>query len=188
MKATILSKEVLYKKWGEYALYTIAYTRTDGIVEEQKREMQHSGNGAAVLLYNVERKTVLLVQQFRLAALLTGHDTGVLTEVCAGLVEQDDPTYTIIKEIKEELGLTVHNVSYHFSAYATPGAKTEKISFFTAPYDKLPIDLKQGLASEQEDIIVLELPFDEAYEGITNGSIVDAKTIILLQFAKINLF
>ncbi|HMP32619.1 MAG TPA: NUDIX domain-containing protein, partial [Saprospiraceae bacterium] len=130
MKAKILEKEVLTHRWAEYSQYTLEYTRNDGQVEIQKREMQDTGHGAAVLLYNIERRSVVLIEQFRLAALLYGHPTGVITEVCAGLVEDDDPKATIIREIQEEIGIEVQDVAYIFSAYSTPGAKTEKTHYF----------------------------------------------------------
>ena len=189
MKAKIIQKNILSNKWAEYAEYQILYTATDGREEIQKREIQDSGNGAAVLLYNLQKRTVLLIQQYRLAAFLNGHDTGILTEVCAGLVEQNDPEYTIKKEIREETGLQIDEVKYLFKAYATPGAKTELIYFFTAEYDKdIVSGSSQGLMHEQEDILLFEMGFDDAYNNIFTGEIQDSKTIILLQFAKQHIF
>ncbi len=183
MKAKILEKEILSNRWGEYSQYTLEYIRNDGRVEIQKREMQDTGHGAAVLLYNKERRTIVLIEQFRLAALLYGHSTGVITEACAGLVDDGDPHATIIKEIKEETGLTIEKADYIFSAFSTPGAKTEKTHYFIAHYDDLQSQHTMGLEEEQEDIIVKEMPFEAAYEAIFNGDIEDAKTIILLQYA-----
>jgi GDP-mannose pyrophosphatase NudK len=188
MKAKIIVKEILSKRWAEYSQYTLEYTRNDGRIEIQKREMQDTGHGAAVLLYNLKRKTIILIEQFRLAALLYGHPTGVITEVCAGLVENDDPEETARREIQEETGVIVENVQYLFSAYSTPGAKTEKTHYFIAEYDALPENPHMGLEEEQEDIIVKEWSFDLAYQCIFTGEIEDAKTIILLQYADKYLF
>ena len=183
MKAKILEKEILSKRWAEYAQYTLEYTRFDGKVEIQKREMQDTGHGSAVLLYNEEKRTVVLIEQFRLAALLYGHPTGVITEVCAGLVENNDPVATIIKEIKEETGMTVSEVKFLFSGYSSPGAKTEMTHYFIAAYESFSEVYAAGLEEEQEDIIVKEVNFDDAYNSIFNGQIEDSKTIILLQYA-----
>ncbi|MCB0645995.1 MAG: NUDIX domain-containing protein [Saprospiraceae bacterium] len=188
MKAIINEKKILSNKWGEYAEYHITYTRTDGKVEHQVREIQDNGNGAAVLLYHPVRKTVILIQQFRLASMVNGNESGILYEVPAGLVEDGDAEATIKREILEETGVMASDVKYLFSAYATPGAKTEKISFFTATYDEIIESGKNtGLDHEQEDIIIHEIPFENAYEGIGTGMIQDCKTIILLQYAKISL-
>ncbi len=183
MKAKIIEKEILSSRWAEYAQYTLEYTRNDGRTEIQKREMQDSGHGAAVLLYNKVKRSVVLIEQFRLAALLNGHPSGVITEVCAGLVENNDAVTTIKKEIKEETGITVEQVNHIFSAYSSPGAKTEMTHYFIAPYEWLAEVRSTGLEEEQEDIIVKEVNFDDAYQYIFNGQIEDSKTIILLQYA-----
>ena len=186
MKAEINEKIILSKKWGEYAEYRITYTRTDGKQEKQVREVQDSGNGAAVLLYNAEKKTIILIEQFRLATMVNGNESGILYEVPAGLVEETNPDETIKREIKEETGIEVNEVTFLFSAYATPGAKTEKIFFYIAPYDtQITSGSFMRKDDEQEDLIIHELPFEVAFEGIQNGMIQDCKTIILLQYAKI---
>jgi len=183
VKAKIIEKEILSRRWAEYAQYTLEYTRNDGRTEIQKREMQDTGHGAAVLLYNKEKRSVVLIEQFRLAALLNGHPSGVITEVCAGLVEKNDPVSTIKKEIKEETGMIIEQVSLIFSGYSSPGAKTEMTHYFIAPYERLEEVRSTGLEEEQEDIIVKEVNFDDAYQSIFNGQIEDSKTIILLQYA-----
>jgi hypothetical protein len=71
----------------------------------------------------------------------------------------------------------------------SPGAVTEKIHFFVAEYDPtMKIGSGGGLASEGEDIEVVELPIDEALEMVGDGRIVDAKTIMLLQYAALHIF
>ncbi|MNR28897.1 GDP-mannose pyrophosphatase NudK [compost metagenome] len=68
----------------------------------------------------------------------------------------------------------------------SPGAVTEILYLFTGEYNEsMKVSEGGGLASEQENIQVLEYTFDEAYAMIESGEIVDAKTIILLQHAKI---
>ncbi len=189
MKAKIIEKKIISNKWGEYADYVIEYTRMDGRKEIQHREIQDNGNGSAVLLYNLEERKVILLKQFRLASMVNGNSSGVLIEVCAGLVENNDPDGTIKKEIKEELGLIINEVEYLYKGYATPGAKTEMIFFFAAKYDQNTERIEGGgLLSEQEDIELIELDFDSAYEMIKKEEIIDLKTISLLQYAKCNIF
>lgn len=189
MKAKILDKNILSNHWAEYARYTIEYTRSDGGVENQIREIHDTGNGASVLLYNFAKREVLLIQQFRLATMLNGNESGVILEAVAGLIENEDPEASILREIREETGLEINNVEYLYNGYATPGAKTEVVYFFAASYDENTTKHKPGgLVSEQEDIVLKYMNFDEAYKGIKTGIIVDMKTITLLQYAKLNIF
>jgi GDP-mannose pyrophosphatase NudK len=189
MKAEIIEKNILSNKWAEYAEYKIEYTRSDGRKELQKREIHNCGNGATVLLYNIEKREVLLIKQFRLATMLNGNESGVLIEACAGLIEDEAPSQSMLREIKEETGYCIEDIKFLFAGYATPGAKTEKIYFFTAVYnDNTPKNEGAGLLHEQEDIELLYLPFDDALSKIYNGEIIDLKTITLLLYAQLQIF
>ena len=189
MKGTIISETIISNKWGKYATYEVDYTRKDGSKERHIREVQDSGNGATILLYNVQSKKIILVRQYRLATQLNGNHNGLLIETVAGLVEEKEHHHqTVIREAQEETGITPENVKYLYSAYATPGAKTEIIHFYIGSYMGEPSNRFKGIASENEEIEVLELPFEKAYEMIYSGDIIDAKTIILLQYARMHIF
>jgi nudix-type nucleoside diphosphatase (YffH/AdpP family) len=140
-----------------------------------------SGDGATILLYNLIEETFLITRQFRLPTFLTGNTDGMMLECCAGIVENESPEQAIKREILEELGYEIEEVKYLYSAYATPGAKTEKIYFFFAPYDhEMKKQKGGGKAEEHEEIEIVELKFQDAFQMIKDGSICDAKTIILL--------
>lgn len=166
--------------------YTLDYT-FDGKTETQHREVYDRGNGATVLLYNKAFGTVVLIRQFRLPTFLNGNKTGMVIEACAGLVDENDPADTVRREAIEETGYHIDKVQKAFSAYMSPGAVTEILHCYVAEYTK---DMKQseggGLADEHEHIQILELPFQKALEMIASGEIVDAKTIMLLQYAQIH--
>jgi nudix-type nucleoside diphosphatase (YffH/AdpP family) len=185
----ILNEAVVYSGWSTLRKYIISYTRkSDGNTEEQVREIYNSGDGAAVLLYNQQSRTVLLIKQFRLPVLLHGHVDGFILECCAGMLDLLEPEQAILKEIEEETGYQLKRVQKIFEAFATPGAHMEKIHFFTAEYDaSLRLHQGGGDASEQEDIELLEYSYDELSQLLTDGSIIDAKTIILLQWAIMHL-
>lgn len=186
-KINIKKTEILSANWAKLSKVTLDYTRDDGQVEEQKREVYDRGNGAAILLYNKIKKTIVLIKQFRLPTYLNQNESGFLIEVCAGVLEREHPEETIIRETEEETGYHVSDIKKVFQAYMSPGALTEIIHFYVAEYED---DMKKsaggGLASEHENIEVIELPFETAYDMIASGEIVDAKTIMLLQYAKIN--
>ncbi|MBD0374036.1 MAG: NUDIX domain-containing protein [Flavisolibacter sp.] len=183
----IKETEVLSQKRFALKNYSIELKKKDGLFETQQREIYEHGNAIAVLLFNKERKTVILTRQFRLASYLNGNKSGYLIEACAGLLDGDRPEEVVKKEVKEEIGYEIKKVQKVFEAYMSPGAFTEKIYFFVAEYtaeDK--ISEGGGLKEEQEEIEVMEMELEKAYALIESGEVQDAKTILLLQYAKIN--
>ena len=149
------------------------------------RETYDRGNGATILLYSPLKKTVVLTRQFRFPAFVNEHD-GMLIETCAGLLDQDDPHTCIRKETQEETGYRIENVRKVFEAFMSPGSVTERLHFFVGEYsDQDKVSEGGGLEAEGEEIEVLELPLDEALAMIDTGEIKDGKTIMLLQYAKL---
>jgi nudix-type nucleoside diphosphatase (YffH/AdpP family) len=141
-----------------------------------------------LLAYNLANRTIVLTRQFRLPAFLAGHDD-LLIEVAAGMLDNETPEKRIRAEAEQEIGYRLHDVRKVFEAFMSPGAVTEKLHFFVAEYDAaMRISSGGGLADEGEDIEVLELPVDAALAMISDGRIVDAKTIMLLQYAALHVF
>ncbi len=186
----IISTETLSNDFFPLKKVKYEQQNQDGTTEELNREVYLSSNGAAVLLYNKEKDTVILTRQFRLPTYLNKNTTGMLLEVCAGLVEEnEDPKDAIIREIEEETGYSVQEVKKIFEMYMTPGSVAEMLYFFVAEYTpQQKVNEGGGLDEENEDIQVIELPFEEAYNKIHSGEIKDAKTALLLQHARIYLF
>ncbi len=167
---------------------TFEWRRANGEWQKQDRETYDRGNGATLLPYNVKRRTVVLVRQFRYPAYVNGCDD-LLIETAAGLLDNESPENRIRAEAEEETGYRLHEVHKVFEAFMSPGAVTEKLHFFVAEYEPdMKIGSGGGLASEGEDIEVLELSIDEALAMITDGRIADAKTIMLLQYAALHIF
>ncbi|MDP1731707.1 MAG: NUDIX domain-containing protein [Devosia sp.] len=179
----IISVETLSQNWGILRKYTFEINHLDGSRQRHEREVYDRGNAAVVLLHDPRRDTIILTRQFRLPVHVSG-DKGFLIETCAGLLDGDDPETCARKEAEEETGYRVTSIRHLFDAYMSPGSVTEKLSFFIASYDAASrISAGGGLAHEGEDIGVLEFPFATALAMIASGEIVDAKTIILLQYA-----
>lgn len=184
-KVRIRSDDLLSDFWGKLRKVSFDIVRRDGTVEKQVREVYDRGNGAAVLPVDPSRGTVLLARQFRMPAYLNGHN-GYLIEACAGIVDEGDPEQTVLKEAEEELGYRLSQVEPVFEAFMSPGTMTERITCFTARYcpgDR--VSAGGGAAHEGEDIEVLELPLSRAFDMVASGDIVDAKTILLLQYARL---
>lgn len=181
-----LKKELLCDNWYRLDRVTYDFQLTNGRWESHTREAYDRGNGAAILLYNRSKRTVILTRQFRLPTYLNGNQTGFLIEACAGLLDKDNPEDCIRKETEEETGYRINSVHKIFEAYMSPGSVTEILYFFIAEYsDEMKISSGGGLLDEQESIEVMELPFKTAFEMIRTGDIRDGKTIMLLQYLKI---
>ena len=188
-KIIIKNTEVLSDNWYTLNKVTFDYQKKDDSWITQRREVYDRGNGAAILLYNKQQKTVILTRQFRLPTYLNGNSTGMTLEVCAGLLDQDNPEQCIIRETEEETGYRITNVTKVMETYMSPGAVTEILYLFVGEYDEsMRVSEGGGVAHEEENIEVIEMPLDEAYAMIESGQMQDAKTIILLQYAKINSF
>ncbi|HOZ65647.1 MAG TPA: NUDIX domain-containing protein, partial [Burkholderiaceae bacterium] len=163
------------------------YQRRDGSWQRQSRETYDRGNGATILLYNRERKTVILTRQFRFPAFVNGTPDGMLIEACAGLLDQDDAATCIRRETEEETGYRITEVRKVLEAYMSPGSVTERIYFFVGEYQpKHKVSAGGGDATEGEDIETLEITLDQAMEMVETGQICDGKTILLLMHAKIH--
>ncbi|TDP01625.1 NUDIX domain-containing protein [Flavobacterium sp. 245] len=182
----ITETSLLSDNWYVLNKVTFSYQKENENPQKHVREVYDRGNGAGILLYNSNKKTVILTRQFRLPTFLNGNKTGMMIEVCAGLLDEDNPEECIIRETEEETGYRIKQVEKVTQTYMSPGAVTEILYLFTGEYDEsMKVSEGGGLALEQENIEVLEYSFDEAYAMIASGEIVDAKTIILLQHAKI---
>lgn len=184
----IVDTEILSDNWYTLRKITYQYTDKTGEVQKVSREAYDRGNGATVLLYNTDLQKVILTRQFRLPTFINGNECGMLIECCAGLLDNDNPEDCIRKEIEEETGYRVTDVQKVFEAYMSPGSVTEILHFFVAKYTKnMQVGDGGGLVAENENIEVMELDMNEAYQMISTGQIKDAKTIILLQYMMLNL-
>jgi len=113
----------------------------------------------------------------------------MLIESCAGLLDRDNPEDCIKRETEEETGYQITSVHKIFEAYMSPGSVTEIVHFFIAEYTQsMKISEGGGIATEQEEIEVLEMKIDRAIQMIGNGEIKDAKTIMLIQYIQLNGF
>ncbi|WP_456314201.1 NUDIX domain-containing protein [Pseudomonas shirazensis] len=182
----IIDTQLLSDNWYILNKVTFNYQKENGKSEKHIREVYDRGNGAGILLYNTVKKTVILTRQFRLPTFLNGNKTGMMIEICAGLLDKDNAEQAIIRETEEETGYRLEKVEKVIETYMSPGSVTEILYLFVGEYDEtMKVSDGGGLDAEQENIEVLEYTFDEAYAMFESGEITDAKTIMLLQHAKI---
>lgn len=182
-----IRKDVLSDNWYTLYKYTYEYQKEDGDWETQIRESYDRGNGVAILLYNKQKGTVILTKQFRMPTYVNGNPSGMMIEVCAGLLDGANPEDRIKKEVEEETGYQIHHVKKVFESYMSPGSVTEILHFFIGEYEeKMKIGDGGGAEDESENIEVLEVLNDKALGMVRSGEIKDAKTIMLIQYASLN--
>ncbi len=183
----ILDTKVLSDNWYILRKITYEYSKKDGTTHVQSREVYDRGNGATILLYNKDLQSVILTRQFRLPTFVNGNETGMLIETCAGLLDKDNAEDCIRRETEEETGYKISDVRKIFEAYMSPGSVTEILHFFIAEYTKeMRVTDGGGVEHEEENIEVLELNMNTAMSMIENGDIRDGKTIMLLQYIRLN--
>ena len=183
-----MNVSILSDNWYTLKKVDFEYLNNQNVWEKQSREAYDRGNGAVVLLYNTDKKSVILTRQFRMPTYLNKNPDGMMIEACAGLLDENDPKTAIIKEIEEETGYRITEVEKVFESYMSPGSVTEILYFFIATYSKdQKVSKGGGSEDETENIEVLEYDFQEALRLVKTGEIKDAKTIMLLQYAQINL-
>lgn len=182
-----IKKTLLSDNYYTLNKYNFKFLMSDGTWVKQMREVYDRGHGAGILLFNVSKKTVILIKQFRLPTFLHDNKDGFLIEIPAGLLDKDNPEECVIRETEEETGFRLTSVKKVYEGYSSPGVLTEKMHFFIGEYtDDMKVSEGGGLASETEDIEILELPFTEAVRMLNDGEILDTRTIVLLQYAQIH--
>lgn len=178
----IQETEVIWEGWSSLVRYTYAFTALDGERKSAVVEVSDHGDGVAILPFDPVRRTVILIRQLRLPAVLNGHPEP-LWEACAGLIEEGEtPERTALRELAEETGLYAGALEPAGAVFTCPGSLTERLHLYFAEYG--PADRRGdggGQDVEGEDIEVHELPLRDAVRMLDEGEIADAKTAVLLR-------
>ena len=183
-RVQITEEKLLSDNWYVLKRYTFNYLGKNGQWTTQQREAYDRGNGATILLHNPQTDTVILTRQFRLPTFVNGNRDGMLIEACAGLLDNDDPETAIRRETEEETGYRIQSVQKVMEAYMSPGSVTEKLFFYLAEYTA-DTERNAGGGIDEEEIDMLELPLSEALAMMQRGEIMDGKTIMLLQYLRL---
>jgi len=186
-KVKNVNTEILSENWYTLKKITYDFLKNNGTWQTQSREAYDRGKCTGILLYNKEQKKVILKRQFRMPTYINGNESGMLIEVCAGLLDKDNPEECARREAEEETGYKVSHVHKVMEAYMSPGSVTEILYFFIAEYSKnMKVNEGGGAEHEEENIEVMELDFQKAIGMVESGEIKDAKTIMLLQYMQIH--
>jgi len=144
------------------------------------REVGRHGNAAAVLPYDTARRCALIVQLFR-APVFDVNGAASLQEACAGMIVNEEPAAAARREALEELGVTLRHLDFVARIWSSPGVCTEQVSLFLAHYGDADRTAKGGgIASEHEEITVVERPLRALAADLDQGHVEDAKLAVLL--------
>lgn len=150
------------------------------------RELFRRGSCVAVLLYDPVRDEVVIIEQFRVGAVLNPERAWLL-EIVAGAIEPGESAEQVAyRESLEEAGCEVQDMLLINEFYTTPGGASERISLFCGRVNTTKVGGVHGLDHEDEDILVKAVKFDAAYQMVVNNAIESAIPIIALQWLKLN--
>lgn len=187
-KAEIKSHRLLLDDWMQVEEAYVSFEKRDGTMSEPVRRLDLKRKDAVcALVVNKAHGSVVLVRQFRYAALSRGD--AWLTELVAGLIDEGEaPEQAIRREILEETGYAIEKLERLYCYYPTPGITSERgILFYAETKGSEPVAAGGGLAAESEDIEVLDIPFADAFAMLDRGEIIDAKTLIGLMWLQIKM-
>lgn len=186
-KFKLINREIVYKGFFRLEKFQLQHALFQGGWSHKiTRELFMRGNCVAVLLYDPNRDEVVLIEQFRTGAVLNP-ESAWLIEIVAGAIEKGESAEQVAyRESVEEAGCEIEQLMLISEFYTTPGGSSERISLFCGKVDSENIGGIHGLDDENEDILVLAVKFDEAFEMLTSGKIESAIPIIALQWLYIN--
>lgn len=171
----------------KYKLEEIDFTKPniEGNSHQQKNEVYFRPDAVAVLLVDTEKEEFILTKQLRLPVLLNPQEgaDGFLLEVCAGLIENgESPEQAVIREAREETGYEISEPKKIGGVYTSAGGLTEYLHLFITKVREVDRTSQGGGAEgEGEDIELIGLKIEDAWNQLVDGKINDAKTMLLLQ-------
>lgn len=183
----VVDKKAVYQGFFRIDRYRLRYPLFEGGTSgEIVREILERGHVAAVLLVDPNRDAVVLIEQFRPGPYAAG-DHPWLIEIIAGIIEDDESADEMARrESLEEADCEVGELIPIMRFFTSPGSTTESVHLFCGRVDASTAGGIHGLDEEGEDIRVFVVSIDEAASLLANGRIVNAKTIIALQWLATN--
>lgn len=183
----ILRKDIVYPGFFRMEKYRLKHTLYGGgWSDEISREMFVRGDCVAVLLYDPDADKVVLIEQFRVGAMLQP-ERAWLVEIVAGAIEPGETAVDVAyRESLEEAGCTVTELLEISRFYTTPGCSAEWLTLFCGRVDSTGVGGVHGLDHEHEDIMVSVVDFAEAYRMLEAGEIASAIPIVALQWLALN--
>jgi ADP-ribose pyrophosphatase len=150
-----------------------------GVIE---REVFERGHAVGVLPYDPVADSLVLIEQFRIGALVAGMSPWLI-EVVAGIIEEGEaPEEVARRETLEEAGLEIQALIPMCRYLVSPGGSSESVRLYCGRVDSRGAGGIHGLAEEHEDIRVDHLPYGEAMRLLEEGLVTNSVSLIALQW------
>jgi nudix-type nucleoside diphosphatase (YffH/AdpP family) len=187
-KISNVTSKVISDFWGKLEQINFDFTFKNGNTKNLTHEVFGKSDGVAIMLYNLKTKKVILAKQFRMPVYVAGVSNGFSIELVGGAIDENESAETcVIRETEEEVGYKISEVKKVCTVFLSPGIGKERTHLFVGGYkDEDKTDNGGGLEDENEEIEVLETDFSQALKMIESEEIIDARTIMLLQYLQIN--
>jgi nudix-type nucleoside diphosphatase (YffH/AdpP family) len=184
-KAVIHKKTRLFDDFFKIDEVIVSHERRDGTMSpDERRLIFERGDAVAIMLYNVDTKSVILVNQFKVPSLIgrkrDNPETmdGWITEATAGMIDPGETAEAAIKrETKEETGYSINNPELICKFFSSPGGTSERISLYFAEVRESD-KVSDGGGLPGEDITVVRVPLNELFDLLEKGEIDDPKLAI----------
>ena len=186
-RVDVVEKQTPFRGYFRVDTYRLRHrTFEGGWTREISREIFERGHAAAVLLYDPERDAVVLIEQFRVGAYAAELEPWLI-ETVAGIIEPGEEAAEVVRrEAEEEAGCKVGTLEPIGRFILSPGGSSETIALFCGRVASAAAAGVHGLDHEDEDIRPLVLSTDEALARLAAGGIVNATTVIALQWLGLN--
>ena len=186
-RVEMFEKSTPYRGYFQMDLYRLRHHKFDGgWTAPMSREVFERGDAAAVLLYDPDRDTVVLIEQFRIGAYAAGTEPWLI-EVVAGIIEPgEDAAEVVRREAVEEAGREIQDLVTIGTFLMTPGGSSETVAMFCGRVDSEGAGGIHGLDHEGEDIRVFAVPAEDALDRVLAQERPNAITVITLQWLLLN--
>lgn len=181
----VIEKRTGYKGYFQVDVYRLRHRTFAGGWATIQREVFERGHAVVVALYDPERDTVVMIEQFRVGAYAAGWNPWLI-ECVAGIIDEGEtPEQVAIRETAEEAGAEPDQIVHVGDYIISAGGSSETVRFFCAKVDSEPMGGLYGLEHEGEDIRVVKYTVDEAYDMVRSGRISNSMAVIAIQWLKL---
>jgi len=186
-RVEVIEKTTPFQGYFQVDLYRLRHRKYDGGWSgEMTREIFERGHAAAVLLYDPQRDSVVLIEQFRPGAYAAALEPWLI-EIVAGIIEAGEtPEAVVRREAEEEAGCTVGALHLIGTFLATPGGSSETLTIYCGQVDSVGAGGIHGLDHEHEDIRVLPMSRAAALEKLSQGGVTNLTAAVALQWLALN--
>ncbi len=171
----------------------VSHKQIDGTMSaDQTRLVFERGDAVAALLLNLDIKSVVLVEQFRVPALVARRrddpstSDGWILETVAGMIDPNEtPETAVIRETMEETGYRITNPRLIGKYYSSPGGTSERVFLYFAEVRDAD-RVGEGGGVDDEDIRVVDMTLDQLFDRLAEGNIEDPKLLIAASWLQVH--